>query len=128
MGSLTMTRRSSVTSVRKPSNGSMLTSWQKRRNMTTSRRNWKVSAILSSPSFTQQPVVRVECQVECQEECQVECQVVCQEECQVVEHLVEAVDLLLRRLTKLVPVIATIYIYCNLQNLIHLHNSILSKD
>merc|ERR1712080_238616 len=86
MGSLTMTRRLLVTSVRKPSNGSMLTSWQKRRNMTTSRRNWKVSAILSSPSFTQQPVVRVVCQVVCQEECPV----VCQEECQVVCQLVES--------------------------------------
>merc|ERR1719361_76196 len=94
-----MTRRSSVTSVRRPSSGWTPTSWQRRRNTTTNRRSWSPCATLSSPNCTQRLVVPVaECPGECPEECPGECPEVCPG---TVGHpVLAAADLPSRRWTK----------------------------
>merc|ERR1712055_451816 len=86
------------TNVKRPSSGLMLISLLRRKNMTTSRRKWRVYVIPSSLSCMQLLVVELAvCLVVCPAVCLEVCQVVCQE----VQPQVEAADLPLKKLTNL---------------------------
>merc|ERR1711915_1057644 len=102
--SLKMRRRKLLTSVTKPSSGSMLINLPKLRNSMTSRRKLRLSATQSLPSSTSPQEAPAECLVECQEECQV----------QVPDQEVQVLDPPLKKLTK--PIIASDNLTCSVIN------------
>merc|ERR1711915_425501 len=103
-----MRRRKLLTSVMKPSSGSMLTNLRKLRNLMTSRKKLKLSATQSLPSSTSPQEVLAECPVEYQGVCQEECQV------QVPDQEVQVLDQPLKKLTK--PIIASDNLTCSVIN------------
>merc|ERR1711915_597523 len=93
-------RRKLLTSVTKPSSGSMLTNLPKLRNSMTSRRKLRLSATQLLPSSTSPQEVPAECPVECQ--------------VQVPDREVQVLDPQLKKLTKLI--IASENLTCSVIN------------